>query len=94
MTLGQLLAPMTQYQGIKSGWLFDPDTMEPLVNNEAMLAAMANFLELRKYTPPGPYCNLVNAQFAAGQVSMGTAPAGSGAAWGRGKRECTSARHC
>ena len=36
--LSQILAPMTQVNGIKSGWLFDPDTMEPLVDNEVRAA--------------------------------------------------------
>jgi hypothetical protein len=34
VVLSQLLAPMTQYQGVQTGWLFDPDTMDPLINNE------------------------------------------------------------
>jgi hypothetical protein len=37
---------------------------------QAMLTAMSNFLELRKYMWPGPECNFVHVEFVTGRVGV------------------------
>ncbi|OCQ92028.1 ABC transporter substrate-binding protein [Oscillatoriales cyanobacterium USR001] len=41
-----------QSQGTKQGAFFDPDTMKPLVNNEAIATALDIYKETVKYAPP------------------------------------------
>ncbi|KAL6754411.1 nucleotide cyclase [Haematococcus lacustris] len=73
VVFSQLLTPMTQALGTKSGWLFDPETMDPLVNNEAMLQALSMYKELLGYTLPLPVesqCSLVHVPFLQGACAM------------------------
>lgn len=51
--LSQILASMTQTHGLTQGWLFDPVTLTPLTNNEAMLKALQLLQGLQNYTWPG-----------------------------------------
>ena len=46
------VASMAQSQGTGQGTFFKPDTMEPLVDNEAFRAAMELYKETGKYGPP------------------------------------------
>eukprot|EP00798_Chlamydomonas_sp_ICE-L_P011267 gene11267-18894_t len=53
--LVSMLAPQTQYQGPQQGFLFDPDTMEPLVNNPAMKKALKLTSEMTSYSNDRPF---------------------------------------
>jgi multiple sugar transport system substrate-binding protein len=47
-----LAASMIQSQGTSQGTFFKPDTMEPLIDNEAFRKAMTLYKETGKYGPP------------------------------------------
>ncbi|KAJ9518170.1 hypothetical protein QJQ45_010063 [Haematococcus lacustris] len=73
VVFSQLLTPMVQALGTKSGWMFDPVTMTPLVNNEAMLKALSLYKELLSYTVPlprGAQCMLAHMPFLQGSCLM------------------------
>ncbi|KAJ9517775.1 hypothetical protein QJQ45_004096 [Haematococcus lacustris] len=86
VVFSQLLTPMIQalsylaclldgctLQGTKSGWMFDPVSMTPLVNNEAMLKALSLYKELLSYTVPlprGAQCMLAHMPFLQGSCLM------------------------
>ncbi|KAL6750703.1 nucleotide cyclase [Haematococcus lacustris] len=73
VVFSQLLTPMIQALGTKSGWMFDPVSMTPLVNNEAMLKALSLYKELLSYTVPlprGAQCMLAHMPFLQGSCLM------------------------
>jgi multiple sugar transport system substrate-binding protein len=47
-----IAAPFIQSQGTSQGAFFDPETFEPLVNNEAFARAMDIYNETSQYGPP------------------------------------------
>ncbi len=47
-----ILAPYIQSQGTKQGAFFDPSNMNPLINNDAGLAALNVYQQLSKLGPP------------------------------------------
>jgi multiple sugar transport system substrate-binding protein len=47
-----ILAPFTQAKGTSSGAFFDPTNMQPLINNDAGLAALNVYQQLSKLGPP------------------------------------------
>ncbi len=47
-----ILAPFLQTQGTKSGAFFDPANMNPLINNDAGVAALDIYQQLSKLGPP------------------------------------------
>lgn len=47
-----IVTSFVQSQGTQQGAFFDPDTMKPLVNNEAVAAALDIYKETVKYGPP------------------------------------------
>lgn len=58
LTTLALLAPMTQVGGYQSGFLWDPDTYEPLVRNPAMAHALWLLSQMSQYAVPETECPL------------------------------------
>ncbi|GIL84486.1 hypothetical protein Vretifemale_13149, partial [Volvox reticuliferus] len=72
-SLTAIWSSFIQSQGTKHGAFFDPDTMEPLVNNNAMARAMEIFKCLRAYGPPDETsapCLPYNQRFVNGECAL------------------------
>ncbi|GIL56783.1 hypothetical protein Vafri_12094 [Volvox africanus] len=72
-SLTAIWSSFIQSQGTKHGAFFDPETMEPLVNNAAMALAMVIFKRLRAYGPPDETsapCLPYNQRFVNGECAL------------------------
>lgn len=72
-SLAAIWSSFVQSEGTKQGAFFDPDTLEPLIDNAAMRTAMDIFVRLRAYGPPDETtapCLPYNAHFLAGRCAL------------------------
>lgn len=58
-----MVAPYIQYRGTSQGVFYDPDTMEPLINNAAMLRVLDLYTRLFAVQPQTPTCAASNIAF-------------------------------
>ncbi|KAG1677569.1 hypothetical protein FOA52_014467 [Chlamydomonas sp. UWO 241] len=63
-----ILASMTQAAGTKTGYLFDPQTMQTFVGSAAMVETMDLMAEMTKYSAKG--CQPVSPDFMAGACAL------------------------
>ncbi|GLI66107.1 hypothetical protein VaNZ11_009817, partial [Volvox africanus] len=72
-SLTAIWSSFIQSHGTQHGAFFDPETMEPLVNNAAMALAMVIFKRLRAYGPPDETsapCLPYNQRFVNGECAL------------------------
>ena len=80
-----MAAPYLQYKGTQQGVFFDPDTMQPLANNEAMARAMRHYVQLfAVQAKENNACPASNPTFSSGRCLMTInwgAPVGRWSEW-------------
>lgn len=72
-SLTAIWSSFVQSEGTQQGGFFDPDTLEPLINNSAMARAMEIFSHLRAFGPPDETtapCLPYNARFVRGECAL------------------------
>jgi hypothetical protein len=72
-SLTAIWSSFIQSEGTKQGSFFDPDTLEPLVNNSAMARAMDIFVRLAAFGPPDEAsmpCLPFNIKFVLGRCAL------------------------
>ncbi|KAG1669680.1 hypothetical protein FOA52_002064 [Chlamydomonas sp. UWO 241] len=65
-----VLASMTQSKGAKTGYLFDPQTMQSFVGSAAMEATMGLLQEIMRFSAPGCTPGLISPNFLSGACAM------------------------
>ncbi|MDJ1174533.1 ABC transporter substrate-binding protein [Roseofilum capinflatum] len=70
---GSILSPFIQSQGTRQGIFFDPETMKPLVNNEAFAKALEIYKQTTQYAPANELeltTHEVHPLFASGRCAL------------------------